>query len=253
MKTPALRLPTTLALLALALSACGKDGKTAAAVAATADSSVPASVTQSPVDSVAKKKALTPVGTGPFELTKSYNGDIMHMAYPNKDNVGWVELSGPEAAALYQALQLKETNLDGGTEKAGLNIHCRKYSADHLCDLYFNYRTGIAYTREFSPEDLSVPVLAVPYSGDHLLLEAPHSGRWGWLRIQGEDARALFYTLEGPVVTKGGNTVWMPSQRKERANVACYRQAPRSNPSDIHYACSMFLNYSTGTISPITD
>lgn len=92
------------------------------------------------------------------------------------------------------------------------------------------------------------------YSGKMLMLIYPHPSDWGWIRIgDDKDSLVLYKALQIKETHSAGNLVWNDTKIKNAANIACYEQSLIKKPKEILHTCSLFINYSTGSINEISD
>lgn len=92
-------------------------------------------------------------------------------------------------------------------------------------------------------------ILNQNYFGEVLTLIYPHPRNWGRISIKGDDAKALYDTLQIKSVNSGGNSVWLPANHKEGYNIICFEQARRESPNKPEYACSIYIDYRNGSVS----
>ncbi len=96
-------------------------------------------------------------------------------------------------------------------------------------------------------------LLKKTYSGENLILVYPHARNFGYLKLLGADAKALFHSLQ-VITTKGdGNRMWLPSRIRQGNNVTCFEQRQKATPEVLGYECSIYLDYKMGLLSLHTD
>ncbi|HUP57711.1 MAG TPA: hypothetical protein VM598_09685 [Bdellovibrionota bacterium] len=253
MKT--LRLSVLVSCALIALSGCGKDDPM----------QVPAAAVQPP--SPEGGGVVTPVPAGPakperredFVLSTSYVGPNLQMPYPNDWNLGAISLQGDDAKALFDALALKTAKLRAddtwlaGRKKSARDVACIQHSRratpgklEHECAFAIEFRRGSLQTERPARTDERVAQLQGSYIGVNLVMVTPHPVNFTVVRIRGEDARALFFTLNAFPRQTGGNVVYRPSRQKRGEDLECFETSKYAAPDELEYACHFYINYRTG-------
>ncbi len=90
------------------------------------------------------------------------------------------------------------------------------------------------------------------YFGNNLHLSYPSTTNWGYVRLPGQDGKALYNALQ--IIPERGNpaTGWVAPNVKKGQNVACFEGAKTSAPQNSIYECYVYINYRTGSANTIT-
>jgi hypothetical protein len=198
----------------------------------------------------------------PFSLEKNYLGNNLLLLYPNHENWGSVKIEGQDAKKLFETLQLKVSKTGGNLVwnpsrvKRGSHISCYEESMisspeklEYRCSFYIEYRAGSVIENNVQVKmDKTVPELTQTYSGDSLMLIAHHPAKWGFLKLKGMDAKALFFTMSVEPTTTEGNLNYLPSKKKEGRDITCWATSATATPDKVEHACDIFINYSTGVV-----
>lgn len=150
-----------------------------------------------------------------FTLSQSYQGTDLLLVYPHAGNWGWWRLKGDDAKKLYETLRVKETDTPGGIvyapgrSKDGSHVTCYRQSLKeepanilYSCSLYIEYKNAKVneITRSKKVKvDKKIADISEDFKGTNLRLDS--KDQVATLMIDGDDAKALYLTLDDRLLT----------------------------------------------------
>jgi hypothetical protein len=265
--------------LVAALAACGKTVRNPLSISPEKDSSqvlanqrAMQAGTSSPLPSklppppspLASASPAPDASPAPFALTESYSGQNLFLAYPHPASFGFISLQDEDAKQFYDVLAVKtrtdEGNLvwENAKVRQGENISCFEQALktsptkpQYSCSLYIDYSRGSVLTQPGTVEpDASRPELKSGYLGKNLALLAgkePSS-----VFLEGDDARALYFSLSVSPVVADANGDYLPANVKNGKDIRCVEQTRRDQPDARQYSCTIQLSYRRGEVAALS-
>jgi hypothetical protein len=198
-----------------------------------------------------------PADTLPFVMSESYLGEEVTLIYPHARDWGYITLRDADAQALYDALNVKVVKNEKvkdaeaslvwlpGMSRTGYQVKCYKQAKiaapeafQYACTFYINYRTGAidSQTEEMPPLSTSaVKLLKKSYLTEKLALTANNPLAYATASLHGDDARALYTSLNAEGVASAEGT------RKMGKDYDCIENAGS-------YACTIRFSYRSGAV-----
>ena len=169
-----------------------------------------------------------------------------------------LNLSGPNAAKLYQLLAIVPAVVSGDSAKVkqGVQFSCRQGDVLSDCTILIAFPNGevkkeidAGAVQKAAPE-----ITQTPSSDGTILIYGSEKGPKAVISIFGEDAKTIFNNL---VVSHERNLDLLPDAthalgvHRAAESVNCTQEANAATPTNYYYSCYLHLDLSNGSIDRV--